>query len=89
MRTTRFSPLPSLRHRNAMMLGRPAGLEPTISGVTIRRLDQLDYGQQLEIRTGIEPVYAVLQTAPWPFGHRIVKFTRQPLFPFPPIRRLS
>ena len=43
-------------------LGRPAGLEPAISGVTILRLDQLDYGQHLEARTGIEPVFAVLQT---------------------------
>lgn len=43
-------------------LGCPAGLEPAISGVTILRLDQLDYGQHLEARTGIEPVFAVLQT---------------------------
>ena len=45
-----------------MYLGRPAGLEPAISGVTILRLDQLDYGQHLEARTGIEPVFTVLQT---------------------------
>ena len=44
-------------------LGRPAGLEPAISGVTILRLNQLDYGQHLEARTGIEPVFTVLQTA--------------------------
>lgn len=51
--------LPSLAERH---LGCPAGLEPAISGVTILRLDQLDYGQHLEARTGIEPVFAVLQT---------------------------
>lgn len=33
----------------------------TERGVFVRRM--------MEATTGIEPVYAVLQTAPWPLGH--------------------
>ena len=43
-------------------MGRPAGFEPAVSGVTFLRLDQLDYGQHLEVRAGIEPTFTVLRT---------------------------
>ena len=49
------------------------GIEPPVSRFAGVRINQLCYRpiKLLEIRTGIEPAYADLQSAAWPLRHLI------------------